>query len=143
MIQENNNLKAAAAANRERLIKMLETDEGRAFRQGNPNFTAESSTSGRVQFLNPANSRVLDQKKLALGFTNNDIIDLMDNLCGQRNCMSIPTFIRKMRGKADFTASEILLLAEIFDLSGPEILEIFHLLPDRRRKLENPQLNND
>jgi len=53
---------------------------------------------------------------------------IFNNLLGR--VITDATLRRKMSGKSDFTASEIMALALILDMTPNDVLECFHLFPN-------------
>ena len=63
-----------------------------------------------------------------LGLTNSDILMIFNNLLGR--VITDATLRRKMAGKSDFNASEIVALALILEMTPRDVLECFHLYPN-------------
>ncbi len=70
----------------------------------------------------------LECRKRELGIANSDILIIFNNLVGR--VITDATLRRKLAGKSDFTATEILVLAIILEMSPREIIEYFHLMPN-------------
>lgn len=88
---------------------------------------AQSATS-RDTVYNAADKDFLECRKRELGITNSDILMIFNNLVGR--VITDATLRRKLAGKSDFTATEILVLAIILEMSPREIIEYFHLMPN-------------
>ena len=81
----------------------------------------------RDSVYNAADKDFLEYRKKELGLTNSDILMIFNNLLGR--VITDATLRRKMSGKSDFTASEIMALALILDMTPNDVLECFHLFP--------------
>lgn len=128
---------SAYLQNRKRIKHMLSPTYGPAFMQDNPPFSTVTTATGKVIFRNPVDYDALDRRKWEMSLTNNDILALFRSLSNGSDGITAATLSRKLQGEMDFTASEILLMAQIFDLSPDEIVSIFHLCPKRHNQTED------
>lgn len=114
-------------ANRERIERLRSLDFSKQFREYNRSLQYSKSAAHRDTVYNAADKDFLEARKVALGVTNADILMIFDNLVGR--VITDATLRRKLAGKSDFTATEIMVLSLILDLRTDEIIEYFHLLP--------------
>lgn len=114
-------------ANRERIERLRSLDFSKQFREHNRSLQYSKSAAHRDTVYNAADKDFLEARKVALGVTNADILMIFDNLVGR--VITDATLRRKLAGKSDFTATEIMVLSLILDLRTDEIIEYFHLLP--------------
>ena len=122
------------AENKKRIREMLSPFYGPAFMQDNVPFGTVTTAAGKVMFRNPVDYDAVDRKKWEMSLTNNDILMLLRSLSGDSDGITAATLSRKLQGETDFTASEILLLAHVLDLTDEEILSIFRLRPNRHNQ---------
>lgn len=115
-------------ANRERIERLRSLDFGKQFREHNRSLQYSKSAAHRDTVYNAANKDFLEARKVALGVTNADILMIFDNLVGR--VITDATLRRKLAGKSDFTATEIMVLARILELSPDEVLQYFNLYPN-------------
>lgn len=115
-------------ANRERIERLRSLDFGKQFREHNKSLQYSKSAAHRDTVYNAANKDFLEARKVALGVTNADILMIFDNLVGR--VITDATLRRKLAGKSDFTATEIMVLARILELSPDEVLQYFNLYPN-------------
>lgn len=115
-------------ANRERIERLRSLDFGKQFREHNKSLQYSKSAAHRDTVYNAANKDFLEARKVALGVTNADILMIFDNLVGR--VITDATLRRKLAGKSDFTATEIMVLARILELSPDEVLQCFNLYPN-------------
>lgn len=113
--------------NRERIKELCSLSLGEKFKEANPSLRYTQSAAQRDKVYNAADKDFLEARKEELDVTNADILMIFDNLVGR--VITDATLRRKLAGKSDFTATEIMVLALILDLRPDEILEYFHLLP--------------
>lgn len=113
--------------NRERIKELCSLDFGKRFKEANPSLRYSQSAAHRVTVCNAADKDFLEARKVALGVTNADILMIFDNLVGR--VITDATLRRKLAGKSDFTATEIMVLARILELSPDEVLQCFNLFP--------------
>lgn len=113
--------------NRERLNALCSPKTSEQFREKNTSLVYSQSATCRDSVYNAADKDFLEYRKKELGITNSDILMAFYNLLGR--VITDATLRRKMAGKSDFTASEILALALILEMSPDEILHCFHLYP--------------
>lgn len=113
--------------NRERLNALCSPKTAEQFREKNTSLVYSQSATCRDSVYNAADKDFLEYRKKELGITNSDILMAFYNLLGR--VITDATLRRKMAGKSDFTASEILALALILEMSPDEILNCFHLYP--------------
>jgi len=114
--------------NRERVAAMLDSTFGPAFMQDHPHCRSAETTTKTI-FLNPVDYDFIDYRKWCLSLSNEDILNLMRSLSNGAENITLATLNRKLKGTVDFTASEIMLLAKILELSPEEILTVFRLYP--------------
>ena len=100
------------AQNKKRLHEMLSPFFGPAFMQDNHPFNTVTTATGKVMFRNPVDYEALDKRKWELSLTNNDILMLFRSLSNGSDGITAATLTRKLQGEIDFTAGEILLLAQ-------------------------------
>ena len=113
--------------NRERIKELCSLALGEKFKEVNTSLRYTQSDAHRDKVYNAADKDFLEARKEELDITNADILMIFDNLVGR--VITDATLRRKLAGKSDFTATEIMVLALILDLRPDEILEYFHLLP--------------
>ena len=114
--------------NRERIKELCSLDFGQWFKEANPSLRRSQTATRRDTVYNAANKGFLEARKEELGITNADILMIFDNLVGR--VITDATLRRKLAGKSDFTATEILVLAQILQLSREEVINWFHLFPN-------------
>lgn len=117
------------AENRERIKRLCSAEFGAKFREDNPSLKCAQSAACRDSVYNAAEKDFLEQRKAELGITNNDILMIFNNLVGR--VITDATLRRKLAGKSDFTATEIMVLATILELEPYDVLDCFHLFPKR------------
>lgn len=114
--------------NRERLNALCSPKTAEQFREKNKSLKYFQSATCRDSVYNAADKDYLEYRKKELGLTNSDILMIFNNLLGR--VITDATLRRKMSGKSDFTASEIMALALILDMTPNDVLECFHLYPN-------------
>ena len=114
--------------NRERIAFLCSAEFANRFREQNKSLQYAQSATSRDTVYNAADKDFLECRKRELGITNSDILMIFNNLVGR--VITDATLRRKLAGKSDFTATEILVLAIILEMSPREIIEYFHLLPN-------------
>ena len=115
------------AENMERIKKLCSQDFGDKFRKRNSSLQYMTSATHRDTVYNAADKDFLERRKKELGVTNNDILMIFSNLVGR--VITDATLRRKLAGKSDFTATEIMVLSLILEIEPYDLIECFHLLP--------------
>jgi|GEM_PF-5401378 len=122
--------------NKKRLEYMMSNKFASDFRRYNHHIRVIEH-NGKKLYYNPANIAFLEIKKREKGLSNNDILRIMKGLGVS---LSAITFSRKMNGKSDFTAIEMLCLIQILELDINEIIAAFNLIPTSLE--EHPPIPN-
>lgn len=114
--------------NRERIALLCSAEFANQFREHNRNLHYQQTAACRDTVYNAADKDFLESRKRELGVTNSDILMIFNNLVGR--VITDATLRRKLAGRSDFTATEILVLAIILVMTPNEIIGCFHLLPE-------------
>ena len=114
--------------NRERIKALCDLGFGEWFKTANPRLHYVESDTRRDRVYNTADKDFMEARKEELGITNADILMIFDNLVGR--VITDATLRRKLAGKSDFTATEILVLSQILQLTPDEVLSCFNLYPE-------------